>query len=453
MSIPSQITNHTDLAYNTLLYQFQDKPIIQALLKTWTDKFQEVENDLYDLMTKTLFLNAEGTNLERYGQLFGIKFPEGLDDKEYREILISEIMRRSSDGTPDRIRQILESTTGITDTRVFEHFNGKQDPWVMGCLNIYGYADDTVTFDLSQETKEARYLKWASPVTTGSCVLGLHRDEPSSLFIPSEIVQAPLEKLGLTSNKTLNPSIDEDLSEWSNNSVGSITYERTFTDPVASPAPQHNDGAIRITAGSSEIPLVYQQITGLTAGREYTASATIRDCATTSGAKLLIGTTQGADDLASSETLVSNGSMHVNFIAPPSGIIWFTAQSNVNATADWSALLDLLEIYDSEVGYDQDELVDQTDDWIGIKPTASGSVSENSENAILAEFENQIHRFQVDTTSNSSNLDIEDFDVDTSLGIEDFNVEFRDDIRPSNDKGICLEISQILLTEEYNEQF
>lgn len=256
MTVPLKINNHSERAYELLLGQFKDKPIIAAVLQTWTDMYQEVENDLYSLMTETLFLNAKGDNLERYGQLLGIPFPDGMDASEFRELLTSEILKRSSDGTPDRIRQILEATTGIFGTKIFEHYNGKQSPWIMGCNVVYGYSAITNEFNVSIDTDEANYLAWASPVTTGSCVLGLHRYEPTSLFIPSEI-STPLEKLGISSNKTTNPTFDADLTGWTYTS-DKISWEETFADA------EHPDGRLKIdVAGIVESPEFYQDVLGL----------------------------------------------------------------------------------------------------------------------------------------------------------------------------------------------
>lgn len=187
MPTPTYNGSHTDETYELLLSQFKDKPVIQAVLKTWTDKLQEVEDDLYALMTETLFLVAEGYNLQRYGSLLGVIRPEGITDGAYRELLISEILRRSSDGTPDRIRQILESTTGMRGMRIFEHINEDQLPTVMGSLMVYGYADPNIT-DFTIDGDEGKYLKWASPICTGSTVIGQHIYGEGSLFIPSEAV-------------------------------------------------------------------------------------------------------------------------------------------------------------------------------------------------------------------------------------------------------------------------
>jgi len=204
MPVPIKITDHSQVGLDLLLGQFQEKPIIEGVLTTWMDKIQEVENDLYDLMTQTLFLNAEGENLQRYGTLLGIPRPDGISDGVYRELLIAEILRRSSDGTPDRIRQIIEATTGMSGMRVFEHYNANEAIPVLGSIMIYGYADPSiVTFKIDAD--EGKFLKRAAPTTTGSVILGQHLYGESSLFIPSELVASP-ERLYINQTGDSDPN-------------------------------------------------------------------------------------------------------------------------------------------------------------------------------------------------------------------------------------------------------
>lgn len=189
MTTPTLI-DHYDVGTGLLLAQYKEKPNIDAMLKTYFDASQVVEQDLYDIMTKTLFLNAEGANLERYGDLFNIKRGATVSDKDYREQLIAEIIRRSSDGTPDGIRKIIEATTGMVDSRIYEHMNTRT---ITGGVFVYGYSPTALVDAINLDGNEGTYVKNASPVTTGSCVLGLHTKrfvDVDELFIPSEFLVA-----------------------------------------------------------------------------------------------------------------------------------------------------------------------------------------------------------------------------------------------------------------------
>lgn len=433
MPVPSLIGNHTERAYDRLLGQFKDKPLIEALLKSWTDVYQELEQDAYDVMMKTLFLTGDKNNLSRYGELFGIPYPEGMSTTEYREILITEILRRSSDGTPDRIRQILEATTGITRTRFFEHYNGLQKPYVMGCNFVYGY-DLNGTAAISLNSNEARIVQKASPVTTGSAVLGIHTGQESTLFIPSEVV-SPLQKLGLSSTKVLNGSFDEDLSGWT-----------TDGNQVWDTATQ----SMYVTANGA-IVTTYTSLDNLEVGQTYILSAQ-HTAANGDQSTFKVGTSVGDDSLGS-VTATDEESVALSFTAT-SVSHTLTIDSNINLSSTFEAYIDLVEVYNIIAGYDQDELVDQVDNWIAIRGVSSDIYSEGYENGILPEFENQIERFQVDTSLTdeglpASSVGVQDFSVDTESGIEEFNIEYRNLDRPSNNRGIMLEISQVTLKESF----
>ena len=173
------IMDHNKEAFEKLPTQFVDKPILKALIETWMKTSQELEQDFYDIETKSYFKVAEGKQLDRYGSLLSSPRVTGSPDESFRFQLVEQIMKRSSDGTPDRIREVLEATTVITDTNIFEHF--------IGAIFIYGVVP--VDFDLSlvERAEIADIVKAGAPVTTSATVLGVTKDQ-SSLWIPSELV-------------------------------------------------------------------------------------------------------------------------------------------------------------------------------------------------------------------------------------------------------------------------
>lgn len=177
MSQPSFIESHYDVADALLPAQFSEKPIFHGFLKTWMDKLQEVEDIFYDgLFIKHLYRNASGDVLDKFGSLFGLTRSLGETDSELRRRIVGEVMKRASDGTPDRIREIIESLINIKETHIIEHFPS--------CIFIFGHTEDEYyTFN----GDEAEYIKDAAPVGTGSCVLGfVEGSNKDSLFIPSE---------------------------------------------------------------------------------------------------------------------------------------------------------------------------------------------------------------------------------------------------------------------------
>lgn len=209
MSLPTEIS-HEEVSGDLIPTQYRERPNIEAFYQTWFDKSQELETDFLDVLYETFFLVAEGNNLNRYGNLFGLRRVEGSLDSEYRERIVKDILKRSSDGSPDRIRQILEATTGITNTQIFEHVNSRT---MTGGLYVYGYSPTNAPV-LSLDGNEGDLIKVAAPVTTGSCVLGLHTprfESNNELFIPTELI-ATREPLYVDGEDFLVNEVDDNIA-------------------------------------------------------------------------------------------------------------------------------------------------------------------------------------------------------------------------------------------------
>ena len=178
MTQPSKIASHYEEALTLVPSQFVEKPIFEAFLKTWMDECQEIEDTFYnDLFTQHIYENVSGTVMDKLAAFYGLSRYVGETDDELKRRIVGEIMKRSSDGTPDRIREIISSLLPIKNIKLFEHYPSS--------LYLYGVVD---SFNFKLNGSEADYLKDAAPVGTGSCVLGfVEGTNESKLFIPSEI--------------------------------------------------------------------------------------------------------------------------------------------------------------------------------------------------------------------------------------------------------------------------
>lgn len=94
-------TQHTAIALDKLLSQYKGKPRIAALISAFTDECQEIEDVLWDLLTKRLDIdNSEGAQLDIIGKI--VKQPRnGLSDVDYRVFLKVRIRVNLSTGTPE----------------------------------------------------------------------------------------------------------------------------------------------------------------------------------------------------------------------------------------------------------------------------------------------------------------------------------------------------------------
>lgn len=163
---------------NLLPTQFKERPVIEGILKNLAREFQELEDVFYDgLFIKHLYNNLSADRLDKLGRLLGVTRDIGDSDAVVRRKIVGEILRRSSNGTPDRIREILQTLTPLTDMQVFEHEGG--------AAMFYGVTQDP-EFLLTGD--EPEFISEASPNTSGSVVFGyVNGDDRTSLFVPSEV--------------------------------------------------------------------------------------------------------------------------------------------------------------------------------------------------------------------------------------------------------------------------
>lgn len=168
--------NYVEEALERLPRQFKEKPFIEAYIIVCFSQLQEVEDIFIDIKNSTRFKDATGVNLDRYGTPLGLKRLTGVSDDDFRKTIITEIIKRASDGTPDKIREVIEATTQATNTRYIEHHPS--------AVLVYGRVP--ITEDLIVLKDEARAIKVASTVCTGTSVYGVTHSY-DSLWIPCEV--------------------------------------------------------------------------------------------------------------------------------------------------------------------------------------------------------------------------------------------------------------------------
>ena len=178
MPVVEHNTNYVEDGDDLLMEQFFDSPNVRALLQTISEEVQELEDVYYnDLLVAHLFRNMTGHVLTKTAELLGITRGVEETDSELSPKVIGAILGRSSDGTLNRIREILQALTDLKDMHGFQHYPGS--------LLVYGVSENP---NYRLQGQEAEYLRAAAPVTTGSTVFGVVRGQDNSrLFIPSEI--------------------------------------------------------------------------------------------------------------------------------------------------------------------------------------------------------------------------------------------------------------------------
>lgn len=151
---PEKIDTHSDDAADRLPLALAQE-IQLAALEAKTERFQGLEDALWDLMVSRQLDLCSGTTLDFWGALAG-EPREGLSDASYRLFVKGRIRARNSDGTPDEIIEIAQLITQASRCYLFEF--GRLT-WRVDYIRPSPYG--TV-----ERGKVVRLLKAASPITT-----------------------------------------------------------------------------------------------------------------------------------------------------------------------------------------------------------------------------------------------------------------------------------------------
>jgi hypothetical protein len=129
MSI-TQVTNHQDQAVELLLEQFKGKLAIEDLVKSLTVSFNQIEQDLIDMLTRRISRTlAEGEQLTLLARLLNVP-RAGRSDADLRTAITTEIKLFKSTGTRDNIIDACGNAIQITEylTQPFGEFDARTSP-------------------------------------------------------------------------------------------------------------------------------------------------------------------------------------------------------------------------------------------------------------------------------------------------------------------------------------
>lgn len=120
------ITNHVERALNLLVSQFKEtnsgqaRNNIQKLIKCLVEQVQEIDNVNQQLLNQRSLNTALGVQLDKLGEILGLERQDGESDEDYRERLKFQAFINNSDGTPEKVINILKVITNATKVRYHE---------------------------------------------------------------------------------------------------------------------------------------------------------------------------------------------------------------------------------------------------------------------------------------------------------------------------------------------
>lgn len=112
--------NHVQTGLDLLLYQFKDKPNIEAFLTAILNQVQDIEDATRDVLLSRIVDNAEGEQLNIIGRRVGQE-RGNLDDATYRLYIKARTMLNRSHGRPDDLLSIVSVLVGGEPLAITEH--------------------------------------------------------------------------------------------------------------------------------------------------------------------------------------------------------------------------------------------------------------------------------------------------------------------------------------------
>ena len=97
------------------------KPNWEAILTAFGNQVQDLEDALYELLTKRSIDSATGVQLDGLGEILG-EAREGRDDPAYREALRVRILLNLCESTPEEIIEIMLRASGSSSVEFEEFF-------------------------------------------------------------------------------------------------------------------------------------------------------------------------------------------------------------------------------------------------------------------------------------------------------------------------------------------
>lgn len=120
MSDPVLNTTHVTAGLKRLLVQFKNAPNLRAIVQSYLEQIQELENVIYSLMAERYVLTAVGVQLDGIGRIVG-ETRQNKNDTDYRVAILGRIQRNKAHS---RIEDILALFLLLLPSHTFELVEG-----------------------------------------------------------------------------------------------------------------------------------------------------------------------------------------------------------------------------------------------------------------------------------------------------------------------------------------
>jgi hypothetical protein len=164
--LPTKI-DHVALGLERLITQWQDKPNVVGLLRSFLEQVNTLEDSLFQVLYERGIYEAIGVQLDNIGQLFGVS-RLGRNDDDYRAAILLKISQLNDDGTTEVFMQALRTVGNTNAVDFWEHLSG----------DVHAYMGTGVSI------KTYSQLEDAVPAGVNVTII---TDDMGDSFLPSEL--------------------------------------------------------------------------------------------------------------------------------------------------------------------------------------------------------------------------------------------------------------------------
>jgi hypothetical protein len=115
------VPNYESQAISRLIEQYKEKPVINALIKSDSDQYQDIETVLTQLIDDRFLDTCVGEQLDVYGKVLD-QPRQGFDDATYRILLYGKIAQINSEGRIEDLISVYSILMGADSVNLYELF-------------------------------------------------------------------------------------------------------------------------------------------------------------------------------------------------------------------------------------------------------------------------------------------------------------------------------------------
>ena len=177
-----QVTDHTEQAYSLFLDQYLEKPRLFALLASYTDEIQELEDAIWGVRIGRFLDSAEGAQLDVIGKLVG-EPRNDRPDNVYKILIAGKIRVNWSHGHPDDVIAVVRLVQGAENThRYYDVYPASleidfQDDFVETDRGFTAPELELVIADLVRRARPAGVHSTVLAINEGGTALKLELDD------------------------------------------------------------------------------------------------------------------------------------------------------------------------------------------------------------------------------------------------------------------------------------